>query len=117
MYVDSLNGTGIKSAALDEPEQHEAETGDSEQASATIDAAEFARTVEAFGAEIAADVFANGGGYEQAQAKHYAALEAENEKLRNDNAELRAAAGKAGGTVAAPSDEPRKSAKLFNTGK
>ncbi len=38
---------------------------------------EFARTVEAFGNDVAATAFADGGGYDEAREIHYAAIEAE----------------------------------------
>lgn len=49
---------------------------------AVFSADEFKRTVEAFGAEIAAVAFTNGGGYDAAKDAHYAAIAEENEVLK-----------------------------------
>jgi len=105
--ADSEQSAEEPEAEEDEAEQHEAETGDSEQASATIDAAEFARVVSEFGAELAADVFSNGGGYEEAKERHYQALAAENEKLRAEVDTLKESASNAGGKAAMSAAEPK----------
>ena len=60
----------------------------------TITAAEFARIVKEFGAEVAAQAVAEGGGYEKAQQLHYQRVAEENKKLTARIAEMAKDGGK-----------------------
>jgi len=87
-----------------------AETEAEEQQDVEFSATEFARIVDAFGAEIAAQTVKDGGSYETALKLHADKLEAENEKLKAKVAELSGGTGTPA-KVSAPAK--KKSEGLF----
>ena len=77
----------------------------------TIDKAEFSSLVEVFGAEIASQVVLSGGGKEEAYKLQAEATEAKIKALEEENEQLKAEAGKDGGTPAKFSAEAKQKQK------
>lgn len=76
--------------------------------------AEFKQMLEAFGMDIASDVFASGGKFEDARKKYQAKLEEENKELKK-KVQTFEAAQTSGTEPVKAGGEPKEKAKLFKT--
>lgn len=74
---------------------------------------EFKRMLDAFGAEIASEIFAAGGSFADAQKKHVAKLEAENKELKDRIQSLEKFSGTE--PVKVPREESKPYQKMFKT--
>jgi hypothetical protein len=71
---------------------------------------DFKRMLEAFGAEIAAETFAAGGSFEDAQKKHFEKITSENAALKE---KIKALESTPGTTPVSSNTEPKEKPKLF----
>ena len=113
--AESTDSEAVADESTDEPTADEAETAEANETETSAEAepddrAEFCRMRDESGADVASEVFAAGGSYDDALRLHAKLLRDENKMLKD---QIASSDGDSGATFAAR-DETRDAKPLFN---